>query len=147
MRDDEVATFRAQLKMLQRRLRRELPAGQQLSRTHLQVLGAIGRLPDGPQPSQVAATLQMTSSNVAAALRELEEAGLIRRERDDVDARRVRLALTEHGFELVAKFRAERDTWLGRAVQATLSVEEQRMLVAAGHLLERLSAYEPAGRP
>jgi DNA-binding MarR family transcriptional regulator len=146
MRDDEVATFRAQLKMLQRRLRRELPPGQQLSRTHLQVLGAIDRLPNGPQPSQVAAILQMTSSNVAAALRELDEAGLIQRERDEADARRVRLALTARGIELVAKFRAERDTWLGRAVEAMLTPGEQRSLVAAGQLLERLAQYEPADR-
>jgi DNA-binding MarR family transcriptional regulator len=87
----------------------------------------------------------MTSSNVAAALRELETAELIRRQRDDPDdARRVRVFVTKHGAAAVADFRHERDTWLGRAVEAVLSDDEQRVLLAAGQLLQRLAEYEPA---
>jgi DNA-binding MarR family transcriptional regulator len=90
----------------------------------------------------------MTSSNVAAALRELEEAELIRRQRDDPDdARRVRIFVTEPGTSAIADFRHERDTWFGQAVEATLNDDEQRTLVAAGHLLQRLAEYEPAALP
>ena len=148
MQDDEVARFRAQMRMLQRRLRSELPPVPGMTRTLLQVLRAIGRLADGSQPSQVAESLQMTSSNVAASLRELETAGLIRRQKDATDARRTLLFVTQRGAALMADFSRERDTWLGKAMAATLSEEEKQQLFAAGRLLQRLAEYEPpAVRP
>ena len=138
-----MARFRAQMRMLQRRLRSELPPVPGMTRTLLQVLRAIGRLADGSQPSQVAEALQMTSSNVAASLRELEAAGLIRRQRDATDARRILLSVTERGTALMADFSRERDTWLGKAVEASLSEEEKQQLFTAGRLLQRLAEYEP----
>jgi DNA-binding MarR family transcriptional regulator len=145
MRDAEVREFRAQMRLLQRRLRRESLVVPGVSRSAFQVLGALTRLPEGSQPRQVADEQRMTSSNVAAALRELEEAGLIRRQRDDPDdARRVRVFVTKLGTDAIADFRNERDTWLGRAVEAVLSEDEQRALLAAGQLLQRLAEYEPA---
>ena len=134
------------MRALQRRLRRELPPVAGLSRTAMQVLGALVRMDEGSQPRQVADELRMTSSNVAAALRELDAAGFLRREKDPEDARRVRLFVTEGGAEAVAHFRHERDTWFGRAVEALLSDEEQHTLVAAGQLLQRLAEYEPPSR-
>jgi DNA-binding MarR family transcriptional regulator len=142
MLDDEVTTFRAQIKLLQRRLRTEVPPAPGLSRTLLLVLRTIERLGDQAQPSQVAADLQMTSSNVAAALRELVEAGLVVRERDATDARKVQLSVTVGGSELLSDLRAERDSWLGRAVEALLDEREQQQLLQAGALLERLARYE-----
>jgi DNA-binding MarR family transcriptional regulator len=145
MQDTEVSEFRAQMRGLQRRLRHESPAVPGVSRSAFQVLGAVTRLPDRAQPSQIADEVRMTSSNVAAALRELEAAALISRQRDDPDdARRVRVFVTKAGAEAMADFRHERDTWLGRAVEAVLNDEEQRTLVEAGQLLQRLAEYEPA---
>jgi DNA-binding MarR family transcriptional regulator len=142
MKDQDVRRFRTQMKLLQRRLRSEVTPVPGLSRTALQVMGAVERLPAGSQPRQVAEELKMTSSNVAAALRELDEAGFILREKDPGDARRVRLSVTRRGTAVISGLRSERDTWLGRAVEAVLSAEEQRALVAAGQLLQRLAEYE-----
>jgi DNA-binding MarR family transcriptional regulator len=147
MKDQDVRRFRAQLKLLQRRLRSEVTPVPGLSRTALQVLGAVERLPAGPQPRQVADELNMTSSNVAAALRELDDAGLIVREKDAGDARRVRLSVTPRGSAVTSTLRSERDTWLGRAVEEVLDVDEQRTLVLAGELLQRLAEYEPKHVP
>jgi DNA-binding MarR family transcriptional regulator len=143
MDDSEVRTFRTQLTRLQRRLRREPLPVAGLSGTAFRVLAATGRLDDGPSPGQVAEELQMTSSNVAAALRELDDAGFIRRERDADDARRVRLFPTKRGAALVAAVRSERDSWLGQAVDALLDEKEQRLLMRAGALMERLTGFEP----
>jgi DNA-binding MarR family transcriptional regulator len=147
VRDEDVREFRAQLRLLHRRLRREVQPVAGLSRTAMQVLGAIGRLPAGSQPRQVADELLMTSSNVAAALRELEARGVISRQKDPTDARQVRLSVTAHGERLLADFRSERDSWLGRAVEAVLSEDEQRVLLSAGPLLQRLAEHEPSPRP
>lgn len=142
MTDQEVRWFRAQMKLLQRRLRSELRPVHGLSRQALQVLGVVDRLPTGAQPRLVAEELNMTSSNVAAALRELEAADLIFRRKDPGDSRRVRLSVTERGSAVVSDFRSERDTWFGRAVEAVLSPDEQRLLLAAGRLLQRLAEYK-----
>ncbi len=127
-----------QMKLLQRRLHRELVSVAGVSRSAVGVLGAVARLPEGVQPRQLADELQMTSSNVAAALRELEAGGLISREKDLADARRVLVFLTDRGNAVVASSRNERDTWLGQAMEA-LDEDEQRVLLAAGRLMQRLA--------
>jgi DNA-binding MarR family transcriptional regulator len=142
VRDEEIARFRAQMLVLQRRLRRETPV-LGLSLTAIRVLNASVRLPGDPQPRHLAEDLQMTSSNVAAALRELEEAGLVARQRDPQDGRRVLVVVTDRGQAMVADRRRERDSWLGQAIGALLDENEQRALLAAGELMERLAEYVP----
>jgi DNA-binding MarR family transcriptional regulator len=142
MDEGEVRRFRRQVKLLYWRLRRETPPLAGLSRTEQSVLAALVRLPDGSGPRQVADELWMTSSNVAAALRVLEEAGLVVRRRDPGDARRVLIEVTASGAGLVATARGERDGWFGRAIESTLDPEERRQLLAAGELFERLAAFD-----
>ncbi len=129
------------MRMLGRRLRHELPPVRGVSRSAVQVLRVIARSPES-SPSDVAEKLRMTSSNVAAALRELESAGLVSRGRDPEDGRRVRLSVTEAGADVVSCLHAERDTWLGRATEALLSADEQLALVRAGELMQRLAEYD-----
>ncbi len=143
MDDQNVRRFRKQIKMLRRRLGRELLPAEGLTRTGLQVLAVICRA-EGLTPHDVGNELRMASSNVAAALRTLESRGLVRRVRSLQDRRRVNLVATEAGSDLVAGFRNERDTWLGRAIAAKLSEEECAVLLLAGALMERLAGFESA---
>jgi DNA-binding MarR family transcriptional regulator len=143
MEDDALRRFRTQMRMLGRRLRRELPSVRGVSRSAVQVLRVVARGPE-PSPSDVAEKLRMTSSNVAAALRELESAGLVRRGRDPEDGRRVRLSITVAGADAISCVHAERDTWLGRATAALLTADEQIMLLRAGELMQRLAEFEDA---
>jgi DNA-binding MarR family transcriptional regulator len=143
MDDDELRRFRTQMRMLGRRLRHELPSVRGVSRSAVQVLRVVARAPE-PSPSDVGEKLRMTSSNVAAALRELESAGLVCRGRDPEDGRRVRLSITDAGAEAVSCVHAERDTWLGRATEELLSNDEQLTLLRAGELMQRLAEYEDA---
>ena len=142
MDDQEVRRFRRQVKALRRRLGRELPPTEGLTRTGLQVLAVICRA-EGLTPRDIGNELRMASSNVAAALRTLETRGLVRRARALQDGRRVNLVATEAGSDLVADFRNEGDTWLGRAIAAQLSEEECAVLLRAGELMERLAGFEP----
>src|ERR1700722_8657282 len=143
MEDDALRRFRTQMRMLGRRLRRELPPVRGVSRSAVQVLRVVARGPE-PSPTDVAEKVRMTSSNVAAALRELESAGMVRRGRDPEDGRRVRLSITVTGTDAVSCVHAERDTWLGRAVAALLSDDEQVTLLRAGELMERLAEDDDA---
>jgi DNA-binding MarR family transcriptional regulator len=141
MRDEDIRRLRGQLKALQRRLRREAQPIDGLSTTTLQVLAAVERAGAATTPGQVTAELQMTTSNVAAALRTLETAGLVVRRRDPHDGRRAFVHPTDRGREVVSEHRRERDAWLGRAVDALLTEDEQRLLLAAGELMQRLAAH------
>jgi DNA-binding MarR family transcriptional regulator len=131
------------MRMLGRRLRHELPPVRGVSRSAVQVLRVVARGPE-PSPSDVAEKLRMTSSNVAAALRELEDAKLVARVRDPEDGRRVRLLMTDAGADAISCLHAERDTWLGRAVEALLSDDDQITLLRAGELMQRLAEYDDA---
>jgi len=135
------------MKLLQRRLRREVRPVHGLSRTALQVLAAVERSAGPPQPRQLAEATQMTSSNISTALRELEVAGTVLRRKDFADARRVSVHITEHGRALVADVRSERDTWLGRAMEQLLDADEQGILLAAGALMQRLAEFEQEAGP
>ena len=138
---DDVQRLRVQMTALQRRLRREAPTVDGLPRPALTVLAAAVRRP-GLTPRDVADELRMTSSNVAACLRELEASGFVDRGRDPDDGRRVLLTPTSAGRRVVAELLDERETWLGRAVAACLDDDEQELLRRAGALLERLAAFE-----
>ena len=147
MLDKDIERLRGQLKLLQRRMRHEALPVTGLSLTATRVLGAAARAAEHAQPGDLAAHLQMTASNVAAALRELEAGGLVTRARDAHDARKVRVVLTEQGQSVVAASRRERDSWLGQAIETLLDPEEQELLRKAGTLLERVAAYEPPESP
>ncbi len=146
MDDDDVHRLRARVAALQRRIRDEAPTVDGLPRPALTVLAAAVRRP-GLTPRDVGEELRMTSSNVAACLRELEAAGFVDRGRDPDDGRRVLLRPTDAGRRVVSELFDERETWLGRAVATCLDDDEQALLVRAGELLERLAAFEtaPAG--
>ena len=141
MNDDDLDRLLGQLRALKRRQRRERPPVEGLSRSAVRVLGAVARSDGGAQPTQIGAELVMTSSNVAAALRELTGAGLVSRLGDEADTRRVNITLTAAGERLVADSRATRDIWLIEGMRDLLTKEEEKVLVAAGSILERLADY------
>jgi DNA-binding MarR family transcriptional regulator len=142
MRDDDARRLRSQLAALQRRLRREAIPADGISMTAHHVLGAVARLPAGSGPRQVADELNMASSNVAAALRELEHAGYLFREKDPDDARRTRLFPTDAGQAMMSERQSERDLWFLEAVSAMLSPEEQELLLQVGDLMEQIAGYQ-----
>jgi DNA-binding MarR family transcriptional regulator len=144
----EVLRLQAQLQRLHRRLRREAPAMPGVSRSAVRVLGVVARS-DEPavQPGDIGAELDMATSNVAAALRELDAAGYVHRERDARDRRRTFVSLTPAGVDAVAAQRSVRAGWLHTAISAELTAEEQALLRAAGELVERVAEHRPAAEP
>lgn len=144
MDDEQALELQRRLRRFDRRQRAERPRVDGVTSRAVLVLGAIARAPRPVQPSDLAAELEMASSNVAAALRELEAAGHVSRERDRDDGRRVAILLSAAGEAAVAEHRAARAGWLRRAADATLTEDEQEQLLRAAGLLERLSAW-PGG--
>ena len=133
-----VSDLRTNIVALSRRLRQSAQADSE-TWTALMVLGAIQRAEGQATPANIAADLELRSSNLAQVLGELNQRGLIKRAPDAADKRKVRLSLTDDGIALVRETRAKRDAWLSQAMKACLSAEEQAQLLAAGELIRRLA--------
>jgi DNA-binding MarR family transcriptional regulator len=123
-----------------RRLRREAQRDDR-SWTRLQLLGAIGRAGNEATPTTLAQSESLRSSNLAAALWDLEADGLIVRTPDAEDGRKVRVRLTQTGRGLLQENVARRERWLKEALEKSLTDEERALLFKAGELLDRLAAY------
>ena len=132
----DASELRLVLGQLVRRLRAEysFPVAQ------ASVLSRIDR--EGAQTtSALAAAERVRPQSMAQTLAELETAGLIERRPDPDDRRRVQIELTALGRKQVLEGRGRREDWLAAAIAAELSQEEQRTLLAAVPLLQRLSGH------
>jgi DNA-binding MarR family transcriptional regulator len=145
--DEQASRLRKQVKAFYRRLRRELPTALGLSQTLVSMLGLVGKSPDGVRPGELAGELQMTDSNVAAALRTLEARGLIVRSGDPTDGRKVLVSCTPLGAKTAHEARQIHYAWLRTTIEALLTKEEQHVLLAAGDLMQRLTEHAVASEP
>ncbi|OWJ64483.1 hypothetical protein BWR60_24555 [Inquilinus limosus] len=141
---DRLGAFRLQLMALLRRLRRESDGGD-IPLSQLMLLAALLRLGGTASPTELAAVEGLRSSNVAALLRGLETDGLVRREADAGDRRRLHVVLTDAGAQAVLENRSRREAWMAEAVAACLTPEERAQLIAVGALLQRLAEYQEGG--
>jgi DNA-binding MarR family transcriptional regulator len=128
--------LRIVLGQLVRRLRTEYS----LPVAHATVLSRLDR--EGAQTtSALAAAERVRPQSMAQTLAELERDGLIERSPHPHDRRRVLFDLTVGGKKRVRKERERRKGWLVAAIAAELSPSEQRTLLAAVPLLERLAKH------
>ncbi|WP_415853736.1 MarR family winged helix-turn-helix transcriptional regulator [Sinomonas sp. G460-2] len=138
----EALRLEEQLKRFVRWNRSAHPPIGGLSRSAISVLAATVRAGSRtPRPGELAQELGMTSSNIASALRELDAGGYVTRGRNATDGRRVNILVTEKGRAAMADRWATKSSRLQQAIAATLDDREQRELLAAGDLLERISRF------
>jgi len=141
---EQLSAFRLQLMALLRRLRRESDGGD-TPLSQLMLLAALLRLGGTASPTELGTVEGLRSSNVAALLRGLEKDGLVRREADAGDRRRLHVVITDAGTQTVLENRSRREAWLAEAVAGCLSAEERAQLIAVGALLQRLAEYQEGG--
>lgn len=144
MNEVEVQKLQAHLRALHRSFRESLPPVAGVSRSAVRVLGVVARAGD-VQPRGIADELGMVSSNVAAALRELETAGYVERHRSAIDGRRITVTLTAQGVAAVADHRSLRVGGFQDVIEAALTPAEQKQLAAVIPLLEKLVAAQVRG--
>lgn len=104
-------------------------------------LGILRRLEtDGAATaSELSAAERVSPQAVAAAVRELEEFGLLGRTPDPDDRRRTRIELTPEGVRFLRRDFEKGQEWLHRAIAVELDDEERALLAAAVPLLRRLN--------
>lgn len=139
---EEPAVLAARLRMammrLVRRIKRET-AGP-TTPSAISALAAIRRL-ESPTVGELAAAEGISRPSASEQADGLEERGLLRRERSEVDGRRVHLRLTPAGQRALERSASQRTAWLARRLRR-LSAEDLAALRAAADILERLVEVE-----
>ena len=134
---DIAAALRVSVGMLLRRLRQVRP-DDELTLPESSALARLDRT--GPAtPGALAKVEQISPQSMGATLAALEARGLIARQADPGDGRRVVLSVTEAGLELLRNKRGARTEQLAQALSAGFTAAELRQLAAAAPLLERLA--------
>ena len=126
-----------ELQLVLGRLVRRLRAENTVPLRHSTVLSRLER--EGPLgTSDLAQRERMRPQSMAETIKELEADALVQREADPTDGRRMLIALTAKGRDLVRRERARREEWLATAIERELTTREQETLARATELLRRL---------
>jgi DNA-binding MarR family transcriptional regulator len=143
------ARLRSAVTRMSRRLRPTAAAGS-LTTTEVDVLVAAEK--QGPvRLSDLASFAGLNPTMLSRLIPRLEEAGLIRRQADEVDRRVCRVIATYKGSRLLERIRSERNDALSKRLRALDETERAALAVALPvleDLAERLRQPEPlsAGR-
>jgi DNA-binding MarR family transcriptional regulator len=131
------AAIRVSIGLLLRRLRQTRAEGE----LTLPESSALTRLcHGGPATASALAKLeQISPQSMGATLGTLEARGLVRRNSDPQDGRRVVLSVTEAGFEVMRNKQNARVEQLAHALSTGFTPAELRQLMGAAPLLERLA--------
>ncbi|HEY2286540.1 MAG TPA: MarR family transcriptional regulator [Streptosporangiaceae bacterium] len=134
---DVAAALHVSMGLLLRRLRQVREAGG-LSVPETSALARLDR--NGPATSsELARVEQISPQSMGATLSALEARGLITRDPDTRDGRRVVLSVTEAGRQLLRDKRDARTELLAKALADGFTRQELDQLMTAAPLLERLA--------
>ncbi|WP_223692267.1 MarR family winged helix-turn-helix transcriptional regulator [Leifsonia poae] len=118
---------------------RQLPPGGELAFTELLALSRLDQL--GPSTaSDLARAEHITPQGMGVTVAELERRGLLQRQGDPRDKRRVLLAMTENGMRALADRRDTRTDQITKVLIESFTSDELRALLTAAPLIERLGA-------
>lgn len=133
------AELRAVVGPLSRRLRRYKP-GDELTLSQVSVLVLLDR--EGPATSsELAAREGIRPQSMCTIVGVLSERGLVAREQDPADGRRIVVSLTGAGRDGLRGARRERGRRLAEAIETELDEADRERLAAALPLLERITRH------
>jgi len=134
---DVAAALHRSITLFLRRLRRvpvtvgELTVPEISALAHLELSGPA-------TPGELAKVENISAQGMGATLGALEKRGLVRRQRDPEDGRRVVIFLTEAGGQAARNKRSARTEQLTQALASGFTRSELETLMAAAALIERL---------
>jgi DNA-binding MarR family transcriptional regulator len=128
----------SELRVVLGQLMRRLRVEHRFPLMHGAVLGRLDR--DGPLTTvELASAERVRPQSMGQTVAELESQGLVSREPDEFDRRRMLLELTAAGRTALIEDRKRREGWLAEAIERDFSAAEQDVLARSVRLLERLT--------
>jgi DNA-binding MarR family transcriptional regulator len=135
--EELAVALRVNIGLLLRRLR-QVPVSDELTLPETSALARLDR--GGPSTAaDLARAEQISPQSMGVTLAALEAKGLVQREADGRDGRRVILSLTDAAADVLASRRDARAQQLAGALRAEFSEAELAQLAALAPLLERLA--------
>jgi DNA-binding MarR family transcriptional regulator len=136
--DDVAGALQSSVRLLVQRLRQTQAVEGDLTSSETSALARIDRV--GPTTAAELARLERISpQSMGATLGALEERGLVRREPDPDDGRRLIMSLTDEGQQLLRRRRQARNDLLSHALADGFTRAELAQLLVAAPLIERLA--------
>jgi len=126
---------------LVKKLRAHSPTREKLSLTERSVVRLLDQHPH-LLPSELAEMEKVTTQSMSQILRHLAEGGYIERRPSATDRRKVHIAISEAGRQLLQTARQERDEWLHATLAQHCSAAELAALQQALPVLTKLVASE-----
>jgi len=124
---------------LRARLRRE-SAPDEMPWTWSQLTTLVRLVEEGPTTaSELAQAEHVRRQSMAETLAVLRDHGLVVSEPDPNDGRKTLISSTAEGRKLMATIPAAREAWLTDAMRSLLQPEEQKLLVQAAAIMNRLA--------
>ncbi|MFB6567830.1 MarR family winged helix-turn-helix transcriptional regulator [Streptomyces noursei] len=123
------------------RLRRRILNASQVEDITLGQASVLARLSDqgGVTASELASVEGVRHQSMTATVAALAKRGLLQRNPDPDDGRRLLITLTAEGQRRVEEGRQARTEWLAGQLQAKCTEDERRAVIAAMAVLERLT--------
>jgi len=135
--NEVAAAVRIAVGMLVRKLK-QVPAADDLTLAETSALSRLDR--GGPATSSdLAKQDRISPQSMGATIAALEQRGLVVRQRDPGDGRRIVLSVSETGRQVVNDRRSARTERIAAALRGSFTDEELGQLLAAAPLLERLA--------
>ncbi len=135
--NEVAAAVRVAVGMLVRKLR-QIPSEGELTLAETSALSRLDR--GGPATSSdLAKQDRISPQSMGATLAVLEQRGLVSRDRDPGDGRRIVLSITGAGRQVVHDRRSARTARIATALRAGFTPAELDQLMTAAPLLERLA--------
>ena len=136
--DDVAGALHASVRLLVQRIRQTQAVEGDLTSPETSALARLDRT--GPTTAAELARLERISpQSMGATLAALEQRGLIGRQRDPGDGRRVVLSVSDAGHQMVNDRRGARTEQFATALRAAFTDGELGQLLAVAPLLERLA--------
>lgn len=135
------SSLRAVIATLHKGLRKQTSAVHAYSMTELETIGHLFRA-GSLLPTELAALTRITTQSMSQILSKMEAQEIIKRTPSKEDKRKVYISLTAAGKKMVQKNQYEKDVWLKRVIEESLTDKEQELLAKALPVLNKLIEHK-----
>jgi len=122
---------------LHKRLRKQMNSVNVYSMTEIETIAHLARN-TSLLPTELASLTRITTQSMSQILKKFEESGIVARTPSKEDKRKVYISITTAGKRIVEQARYDKDEWLKKAIEQSLTEKEKKLLVKVLPLLNKL---------
>ena len=122
---------------LHKRLRKQMNSVNVYSMTEIETIAHLARN-TSLLPTELASLTRITTQSMSQILKKFEDAGIVARTPSKEDKRKVYISITTAGKRIVEQARYDKDEWLKKAIEQSLTEKEKKLLVKVLPLLNKL---------